>query len=99
MPEWVQRDIKPLRELYHSSLSHRLEMFNAENDEDAQNRLREFAREWDIARNTITLSEAEQRWRKTNLRQTDLIYKWKSGGTWLTTTYIMERAYGPEHNE
>ena len=101
MPQWVKADIEPVRELYHASLTWRAEMFAASDNIDAQNRIRAFARDWDIGRHTITLAEAERRWHKANLRQNALNFpfRWKSDderGTWLTTTYIMEHCFGPE---
>lgn len=101
MPDWVKVDAQIIRDLFHASLEWRAEIFAAADDSIAQDRIREFAQSWDIARHTITLAEAERRWGKTNLRQNpiDKPFRWQSEdgrGTWLTTTYAMEAAYGPE---
>lgn len=105
MPDWLKASPggmgEAARQLYMSSLDWRCDMHAAEGDPDAQDRIRYFAREWDIARHTITLAEAERRWRKSNLRQNplDFPFRWQSEdgrGTWLTTTMIMERCFGPE---
>lgn len=101
MPDWVKADIPAIRELFRCSLPWRAEMFAAVNDSSAQDRIRAWAVEWQLARDTITLAEAERRWHKRNLRQNSLFapYRWQSDdgrGTWLTTTKIMEQLYGPE---
>lgn len=101
-PDWlkaISRD-HPLHALYESSLDLRDKMHRAEDDPDAQDRIRSYAVDWGIARNTITLAEAERRWGKTNLRQNalDFPFRWQDGGdhgTWLTTTYAMKAAFGP----
>lgn len=102
-PAWLQTydQDHPLHELYTNSLNWRMKIHQAENDPDAQERIRLFAADWDIARHTITLAEAERRWQKSNLRQNpvDFPFRWQSDdgrGTWLTTTYAMEAAFGPE---
>ena len=102
-PNWLnQYDAShSIHKLYASSLEWRLEMHRATTDEESQDRIGVFSVEWDIARNTITLSEAERRWQKTNLRQNpiDQPFRWQSGdgrGTWLTTTYAMEKVFGVE---
>lgn len=99
MPDWVKRDTQAVHDLYHNSLEWRSRMHGA--DASTQDMIRDYAREWDTARHTITLAEAERRWGKTNLRQNDPMkpFRWKaddSRGTWLTTTYAMEAAFGPE---
>ena len=99
MPAWVKADTPAVRELFLASLEWRMQMFTE--DQDTQDRIREYAREWDLARHTITLAEAERRWGKANLRQSppDRPFRWQSDdgrGTWLTTTWAMERVYGPE---
>lgn len=101
MPDWIKADIQAIRDLFHANLEWRLEIFAASGDPVGQDRIREFARNWDMARHTITLAEAERRWNKTNLRQNpvDKPFRWQSEdgrGTWLTTTYAMEAVYGPE---
>lgn len=101
MPDWVKTDTQAVCDLFHASLEWRIEMFAASDDPQAQDRIRDFARSWDIARHTITLAEAERRWNKSNLRQNpiDRPFRWQSDdgrGTWLTTTMAMERCYGPE---
>lgn len=101
-PDWLKASqVKALHELYDSSLAWRCEMFRACGNLDSRLRIQQFAEEWDIARHTITLAEAEQRWNKSNLRQNPLYlpFRWQSEdgrGTWLTTTYAMESAFGPE---
>ncbi len=102
-PDWLKRfePDHPLHDLYVSSLHWRIEIFQAEGDLDAEARVQSFAEEWDIAKHTITLAEAKKRWGKSNLRQNPLHYpfRWQSEdgrGTWLTTTYAMEAAFGPE---
>lgn len=59
----------------------------------------EWAKGWLTIRHVITLTEAESRWRVSNLRQNKLDNpcRWRSGGRyWLTTTQEMERCYGAE---
>lgn len=60
----------------------------------------EFSEQDQISKATITLAEAERRWRKKNLRQNaqGRLVMWKdiAGGPWLTTTYAMEVAFGSE---
>lgn len=44
----------------------------------------------------LTLPEAQKIWQKTNLRQKESkLFKWRSGGTWLTTLQAMTATYGP----
>lgn len=98
MPGWVKDD-DVLRDLWHASLAWRVEMCQADGHGDAEDRVRRLAHEHDLAKNTITVAEAERRWHVKNLRQNGQgrVYMWKSGpGTWLTTTYAMRRVFGPE---
>ena len=99
-PQWVKDDIEPVKELYHSSLSWRIKMFEADNA-IKQNFIRQYAIKWSASKEVITLAEAEKRWNKTNLRQNPEGYphRWKSGKVWLTTVYAMEMVYGSEPAE
>ena len=102
-PSWVAGDAI-LSHLWQSSLTWRIEMLRANESIDHSSeieRITRLAHEHDLTKATITLSEAERRWRKTNLRQNPphLPFRWKSDdgrGTWLTTTYAMETSFGPE---
>ncbi len=52
-----------------------------------------------LYKDIITLAEAEQMWKKANLRQGGVsIRKWKIGRDWVTTRSEMEHHYGlPPH--
>jgi hypothetical protein len=98
-PVWVGED-STLTALWESSLTWRLEMISAQDDLDNQDRIRRLAHEHDIAKNTITLAEAERRWGKQNLRGNakGRLEMWQDepGSPWLTTTYAMRFTFGPE---
>lgn len=101
-PPWVVQD-QFLYYLWQSSLTWRIEMIRADENIDREReieRVIHLAHEHDLARVTITLAEAERRWRKKNLRQNakGRLAMWQNteGGPWLTTTYAMGATFGPE---
>lgn len=101
-PPWVVQD-EILNHLWQSSLAWRIEMIRADGSVDCESeieRVVHLAHEHDLARATITLAEAERRWRKTNLRQNArgrlVMWQDEPGSPWLTTTYAMRAVFGPE---
>lgn len=101
-PSWVAQD-QVLNYLWQSSLTWRIEIIRADESIDRSSeieRVTRLAHEHDLARATITVAEAERRWKKTNLRQNAkgrlVMWQDEPGSSWLTTTYALEALFGPE---
>lgn len=101
-PSWVAQDAI-LNYLWQSSLTWRAEMLRAHQSIDQESEIERVIRlayEHDLAKATITLAEAERRWRKTNLRQNAkgrlVMWQDEPGSVWLTTTYAMRATFGDE---
>lgn len=98
-PLWAAED-SILSTLWENSLTWRTEIVQAGNDLDQQDRVRRLAHEHDLAKATITVAEAERRWKKQNLRGNakGRLEMWQDepGSPWLTTTYAMRALFGDE---
>lgn len=102
-PGWVAQD-EVLNHLWQSSLTWRIEMLRADESIDRESEIERVARlahEHDLAKATITVAEAERRWRKTNLRQNarGRLAMWQdgpAGSQWLTTVDAMRAVFGDE---
>lgn len=104
-PQWVADD-KILTRFWEAHLNWRIEMIQADQSQNRESeieRLTRLAHDIDLENATITVAEAERRWGKQNLRGNakGRLVMWQSGkgSPWLTTTYAMEKLYGPEPGE